>query len=83
MMKITGARWNDVTSNFCVDFDDGITLIIDEQHQLSNMLSVGVDTYFFRKNKWPAGQNLNKRVKLAGEWVTKNKHRYKTKKKTR
>ena len=41
------------------------------------MLSVGPDTYFIVKGKWPSGKNLDKRVKLSQEWINKNKNRYK------
>jgi hypothetical protein len=77
-MKVTGARWNNDTKRFCVDFDDGITLLISDQHEVENMLSVGLDSYFICKGKWPAGTNLSRRREMAIEWVEKNKHRYKS-----
>ena len=76
-MKATGARWNNDTEVYCVDFDDSITLLLDRNLQYRNMLSVGLDSYFLNKGKWPTGKNLEKRVTLAAEWVNKNKHRYK------
>lgn len=60
---------------YSVHFDDGITLILKtEKEELvyENMLSVGLDTYYFKKGKWPGGKNLEKRVELAVAFVHKN-----------
>ena len=60
---------------YSVHFDDGITLIVktvDDKIVYENMLSVGLDTYYLKKGKWPAGKNLEKRVELASEFINKN-----------
>ena len=79
-MKITGARWNDARCYYCVDFDDGITLFVDEQYTSVGMLSTGLESYYLVKNKWPTGNNIKSRLKLAAAWIEKNKNRYKPKK---
>ena len=60
---------------YSVHFDDGITLIVktvDEQIVYENMLSVGLDSYYLKKGKWPAGRNLEKRIELASQFINKN-----------
>ena len=60
---------------YSVHFDDGITLIVktvDDKIVYDNMLSVGLDTYYLKKGKWPAGKNLEKRIELASEFINKN-----------
>lgn len=60
---------------YSVHFDDGITLIVktvDEQIVYENMLSVGLDSYYLKKGKWPSGKNLEKRVELASQYINKN-----------
>ena len=79
MMKITGARWNNDRQYYCVDFDDGITIMMNESHSVVNMLSTGLDSYFLQKFKWPTGKNLEKRKQLGEAWLTRNKRRYKNK----
>jgi len=81
MMKITGARWNESNSTYCADFDDGITVIFDEQYAVTNMLSVGIGSYYLETGKWPTGKNLAKRTEMATAWIDRNKNRYKKSKK--
>jgi hypothetical protein len=76
-MKIESARHHDTYDTYAISFSDGITIILDNNLDYSNMLSVGPDTYFIVKGKWPSGKNLDKRVKLSQEWINKNKNRYK------
>lgn len=60
---------------YSVHFDDGITLIlktVDACLVYENMLSVGLDTYYLKKGKWPSGKNLEKRVELAIAYINKN-----------
>ena len=60
---------------YSVHFDDGITLIVktvDDQIVYENMLSVGLDSYYLKKGKWPTGKNLEKRVELASQFINKN-----------
>ena len=60
---------------YSVHFDDGITLIVrtvDDDIVYENMLSVGLDSYYLKKGKWPKGANLEKRVELAKEFINKN-----------
>ena len=57
---------------YSVHFDDGITLLmetINGEIVYNNMLSVGLDTYYFQKKKWPAGKNLDKRIELAVAYI--------------
>ena len=67
---------------FSVQFDDGITILlhtIKDEIVYENMLSVGPDTYFLKKGKWPSGKNLEKRTTMAIDYVQKNikNNRYK------
>ena len=77
-MKPTGSLLNGGTKanpRYSVHFDDGITLIVrmtNNQIVYENMLSVGLDTYFLKKNKWPTGKNLEKRIELAEQFINKN-----------
>ena len=60
---------------YSVHFDDGMTLILSTSNNelhYENMLSVGLDSYYLKKNKWPTGKNLEKRVELAIAFITKN-----------
>lgn len=60
---------------YSVHFDDGITLILKTEKEelvFENMLSVGLDTYYLKKGKWPSGKNLEKRVDLAVAFIQKN-----------
>jgi hypothetical protein len=76
-MKIIGARWNASNSTYCTDFDDGITVMFNEQYVVQNMLSTGVGSYYLKTGKWPKGKNLAKRTELATVWLDRNKKRYK------
>jgi hypothetical protein len=69
---------------YSVHFDDGITMImktVDGELQYENMLSVGLDSYYIKKKKWPAGKNLEKRIELCREFISKNikNNRYRSK----
>lgn len=60
---------------YSVHFDDGMTIIIktiNSELVYENMLSVGLDTYYLKKGKWPTGKNLEKRVELAVAFINKN-----------
>ena len=76
-MKITGARANDAWGTFAVEFDDGIVVILDKNLSYYSMLSLGTDSYYIKKRKFPKGKNLEKRVTLGQEWINRNKNRYK------
>lgn len=41
------------------------------------MLSVGLESVFIKKGKWPTIKNIDKRVLLGKQWIMKNKNRYK------
>ena len=77
-MKPIGSLVNGGTKTsprYSVHFDDGITIILKTvsgslTHE--NMLSVGQDTYYFKKGKWPTGKNLEKRIELAVAFISKN-----------
>lgn len=76
-VKIESVQFNDDHKTFAASFSDGITVILNTNLQYHNMLSVGPDSYYIRKNKWPAGKNLDNRVQAANVWIMKNKNRYK------
>lgn len=60
---------------YSVHFDDGITILLktaNEELVYENMLSVGPDTYYLKKGKWPSGKNLDTRVELAVAFINKN-----------
>ena len=80
-MKIISARWNASNKTYCTDFDDGITVMFDEQYTVKSMLSTGVGSYYLKTGKWPKGKNLSKRTELASVWLDRNKNRYKKSKK--
>ncbi len=77
-MKPIGSLLNGGTKarpRYSVHFDDGMTIIIKTENdtlKYDNMLSVGLDSYFLKKGKWPTGKNLEKRVELAVAYITKN-----------
>ena len=79
-MKVTSARWSSANEYFCVDFEDGITLFINDEHQVCGMLSTGLNSYFLKTQKWPGRENLETRKSMASVWISKNKKRYKSKK---
>ena len=86
-MKPVSSLFNGGTKKnprFSVHFDDGITLILytkNDELLYENMLSVGLDSYYLKKRKWPSGKNLEKRMELAIAFITKNKknNRYRKK----
>lgn len=60
---------------YSVHFDDGITIILKTESDnlvYDNMLSVGLDSYYLKKGKWPSGKNLEKRIELAVAYIKKN-----------
>jgi hypothetical protein len=77
-MKPIGSLVNGGTKanpRYSVHFDDGITIIlrtINNELVYENMLSVGPDTYYLKKLKWPTGKNLEKRIELACTYIHKN-----------
>lgn len=83
-MKIISSLYNgggETASRYSVHFDDGITIMIvksGDKFEYENMLSTGLDSIMFKKG-WPKGKALEKRVKMAVEFVTNNikKNRYK------
>ena len=76
-MKIESVSYNDTHSTFAASFDDGIIIILTDKLQYHNMVSIGLDSYFIIKGKWPTPANINKRVTASTEWIMKNKNRYK------
>lgn len=76
-MKIESVQYHDERNTFAASFDDGITIILNDHLDYHNMLSVGPDSYYIRKNKWPTGKNLTNRVLAVQHWINKNKNRYK------
>lgn len=92
MMKTTGSlrRTRDGKEIFHVYFDDGITINMERTRvdpndfDFDGMLSTGLDSYYLKKGKWPAGANLRKRIELAVALIEKNLHnnRYKIKTKS-
>lgn len=80
-MKIQNVNYHDKRDTFAVSFDDGITVILDDELNYSTMLSVGVGSVFLKTGKWPTKANISKRVLKGREWIEKNKSRYKKYKK--
>lgn len=86
-MKIVSSLYNgggETAARYSVHFDDGITVLIikkGDQFEYENMLSTGLDSVLFKKG-WPKGKSLDKRVKLAEEFVSNNikRNRYKKRK---
>lgn len=77
-MKVISSLLNGGTKKcprYSVHFDDGITIIVimkDDQFVFDGMLSTGLDSYYLKKGKWPAGKNLEKRIELASMFISKN-----------
>lgn len=76
-MKIESANYNNTHHTFAISFSDGITIILDENLNYLTMLSVGIESYYLKKGKWPSGKNLSTRVEKSVVWIEKNKNRYK------
>lgn len=76
-MKIESVQYHDTHHTFAAGFDDGITVILDQELQYKNMLSTGLDSYFIKKNRWPTAKNMQRRVEMMIEWIMRNKKRYK------
>lgn len=76
-MKINGVSVHHTNKTFAVEFDDGITVILNDKLEYHSMLSVGLDSVFLRTNKWPTKANMTKRIDLSKVWIEKNKNRYK------
>lgn len=76
-MKIESVQFHDERKTFAASFDDGITIILDNNLEYKNMLSVGLSSFYMKKNKWPTGKNLTNRVLAVQHWINKNKNRYK------
>jgi hypothetical protein len=69
---------------YSVHFSDGITLFMatrNDKLEYVSMLSTGLDSYYLKHMKWPTGKNLQTRIKLAEQYITKNKknNRYRKK----
>lgn len=76
-MKIESVSYHDTHNTFAVSFDDGIIVVLSKDLTYSNMLSVGLESVFIKKGKWPTIKNIDKRVLLGKQWIMKNKNRYK------
>lgn len=76
-MKINGVSVHHTNKTFAVEFDDGITVILNDKLEYHSMISLGLDSSFLRTNKWPTKSNMTKRIDLASIWIKKNKNRYK------
>ena len=78
MKIISTSRLSKNTYN--IEFDDGIVLTLDKSgtdFTVVSQCSLGTDTYFTKRNKFPKGQNLNKRILMGGEMIEKRSNRYK------
>lgn len=80
-MKVESVNYHDKRDTFAVSFDDGITVILDEDLNYSSMLSVGIGSSYLKTGKWPTKRNIDKRVIMGQTWIEKNKSRYKKYKK--
>ena len=76
-MKINSVNKHHEHKTYAVEFNDGITVILNETLEYHNMLSVGLDSVFLKTKKWPSKANTQKRVAAGAEWINKNKKRYK------
>lgn len=76
-MKIQSVNYHNTRDTFAVSFDDGITVILDDELKYNTMLSVGLDSSFLKTGKWPTKNNISKRVIMGQQWIEKNKSRYK------
>lgn len=87
VVKIISSLYNgggESSGRYSVHFDDGITVLIVKKgdgFEYENMLSTGLNSVLFTKG-WPKGKNLDKRFKMACEFVTNNikRNRYKKRK---
>lgn len=80
-MKVESVNYHDKRDTFAVSFDDGITVILDDELRYSCMLSVGIGSSYLKTGKWPTKHNIDKRVDMGQAWIEKNKSRYKKYKK--
>lgn len=76
-MKVQSVNYHDTRDTFAVSFDDGITVILDQELKYSTLLSVGLESSFLKTGKWPTKRNIDKRVGMGQAWIEKNKSRYK------
>ena len=83
-MKIISSLYNgggELAARYSVHFDDGITILLIKKKDVfeyENMISTGLECIIFTKG-WPRGKSLEKRVKMAEEFVANNikRNRYK------
>ena len=86
-MKTIGSLRNTAhgMTRFHVHFDDGMTITLREKSngdlEYDSMVSVGLESYFLKKGKWPKGANLKKRIELGVALIEKNRknNRYRIK----
>ena len=67
---------------FSATFDDGLIIVYEylpesESIEYLHMVSVGLDSVYLKTYKKPTPANMLKRQTVVGEWVVKNKNRYK------
>lgn len=76
-MKVTSVQFHEDHRTFAVTFDDDISVILDDELQYNNTLSMGLSSSYMLTGRWPSTNNLLKRVELGSQWINKNKNRYK------
>lgn len=69
-------------TRFSVHFDDGMTIVVrhvDDDFEYVTMLSVGLETYYTTKRKWPDKRNMNARMRMIKAFIERNikNNRYK------
>jgi len=68
-------------NSFSIVFDDGIImqLNIDKKGEpiIGPLCAFGINSYYFKKGKYPTGKNLQQRVDMAMAVINKRQNMYK------
>jgi hypothetical protein len=76
------------SDTYSVEFCDGILLVIkytqgsDTWSDVGPMCSLGVDSYYIKKGRFPSGNNLRKRLVMGTDMIKSRINRYKKKENT-
>jgi hypothetical protein len=76
-MKVNSVSVHHTNKTYAVEFNDGITVILNDKLCYHSMLSLGLDSVYLKTGKWPTDNNIQKRVDAGRAWIEKNKNRYK------
>lgn len=83
MKPLSSLKFNrEGETRYSVHFDDGMTIVVrhvDESFEYVTMLSVGSETYYTTKHKWPDKRNINTRMRMIKTFIERNikNNRYK------